>query len=117
MPVTTLKDCYQFDPGYGTSIQDQAHVKGIMGTLWGEAMQDINQVTYMAYPRALALAEAGWTQMKYHDWKSFKQRLEKTIRKYSLCSSSGTPIVLPDIFIKHENERYPGLIKIGIHIY
>ncbi len=75
MPVTTLKDCYQFDPGYGTSIQDQAHVKGIMGTLWGEAMQDINQVTYMAYPRALALAEAGWTQMKYHDWKSFKQRL------------------------------------------
>lgn len=75
MPVTTLKDCYQFDPGYGMPTQDQAHVQGIMGTLWGEAMQDINRVTYMAYPRAFALAEAGWTQMKIRDWESFKQRL------------------------------------------
>ena len=55
--------------------QDQTHVQGIMGTLWGEAMQDINRVTYMAYPRAFALAEAGWTQMKFRDWESFKQRL------------------------------------------
>ena len=75
MPVTTLNKCYQFDPGYGVSAQDQEHVMGIMGTLWGEAIPDINRVTYMAYPRALALAEAGWTQMKYRNWESFKQRL------------------------------------------
>lgn len=55
MPVTTLEKCYQFDPGYGKSEAEQAHVKGIMGTLWGEAMPDINRVTYMTYPRGLAL--------------------------------------------------------------
>lgn len=75
MPVTTLEQCYQFDPGYGVPTPDQSHVQGIMGTLWSEAMQDINRVTYMAYPRSLALAEAGWTQMEHRSWKSFKERL------------------------------------------
>lgn len=75
MPVLTLKQCYQFDPGYGVSAQEQAHVLGVMGTLWAEAMPSINRVTYMTYPRGLALAEAGWTQMKYRSWESFKQRL------------------------------------------
>lgn len=75
MPITTLEKCYQFDPGYGVSDCDQKHIAGIMGTLWGEAIPDINRATYMAYPRALALAEAGWTQMEYRDWKSFKERM------------------------------------------
>lgn len=75
MPVTTLEQCYQFDPGYGVSAPEQSHIQGIMGTLWSEAMLDINRVTYMAYPRALALAEAGWTQMKHRNWESFKERL------------------------------------------
>ena len=59
----------------GVSAEDQAHITGVMGTLWGEAIRDINRATYMAYPRAFALAEAGWTQMKYRNWESFKQRL------------------------------------------
>ena len=41
------------------SAEDQAHIIGVMGTLWGEAIRDINRATYMAYPRAFALAEAG----------------------------------------------------------
>ena len=43
--------------------------------LWGEAMPDINRVTYMTYPRAFALAEAGWTQMEHRSWESFKERI------------------------------------------
>lgn len=42
MPVTTLEKCYQFDPGYGVSAADQAHIQGIMGTLWGEAIRDMS---------------------------------------------------------------------------
>lgn len=75
MPITTLQKAYAFDPGYGLPAAEQAHIKGVMGTLWGEAMPDINRVTYMTYPRALALAEAGWTQMEHRSWKSFKERL------------------------------------------
>ena len=75
MPVTTLETCYQFDPGYGLPAAQQAHILGISGTLWGEAIKDINRVTYMTYPRGLALAEAGWTQMEYRNWDSFKERM------------------------------------------
>lgn len=59
MPVTTLETTYQFDPGYGLPASQQAHIAGVNGTLWAEAMPDINRVTYMTYPRGLALAEAG----------------------------------------------------------
>lgn len=75
MPVTTLAQSYQFDPGYALPYEKQSHVKGIMGTLWGEAIKNIDRVTYMAFPRALALAEAGWTQMENRSWDSFKERL------------------------------------------
>lgn len=75
MPVTTLEKCYQFDPGYGRSLSKQAHIQGIMGTLWGEAINDIARLCYMTYPRGLALAEAGWTQMEHRSWKSFKERM------------------------------------------
>lgn len=75
MPVTTLTKTYQLDPGYGYPEEQQNHVQGILGTLWGEAMKDINRVTYMAFPRALALAEAGWTNMENRTWESFVQRM------------------------------------------
>lgn len=73
MPVTTFETCYKFDPGYGQTNQN--HVMGIMATLWGEAIKDINRATYMAFPRSLALAEAGWTDMENRSWESFKQRM------------------------------------------
>lgn len=75
MPVTTLQKVYEFDPGYGLPLDQQQHIEGVMGTLWGEAMKDIHRVNYMTYPRALALAEAGWSQMSCRSWDSFKQRL------------------------------------------
>lgn len=46
-----------------------------MGTLWGEAIKDINRLTYMTYPRGLAVAEAGWTQMEQRSWSSFQKRM------------------------------------------
>lgn len=75
MPVTTLQKCYEFDPGYGRTMPEQANIQGVMGTLWAEAMKDINRVTYMTYPRGLALAEAGWTRMEHRNWESFKERM------------------------------------------
>ncbi|MGL5682080.1 MAG: beta-N-acetylhexosaminidase [Marinifilaceae bacterium] len=79
MPVTTLEKCYQFDPGYGLSVSQQKHIQGVMGTLWGEAMKDINRVTYMTFPRAMAVAEAGWTQTDNRSWESFKYRIYPNI--------------------------------------
>lgn len=75
MPTTTLTKSYEFDPTYGLAPEQQNHIIGVMGTLWGEAIKDINRAHYMTYPRGLALSEAGWTKMCRRDWNSFKNRL------------------------------------------
>lgn len=75
MPTTTLEKAYSLDPTYGLPLADRNHIRGVMGTLWGEAILDINRAFYMTYPRALALAEAGWTENKNRGWESFKRRL------------------------------------------
>ena len=97
MPITTLEQAYSFDPSYGLTQAEQAHIQGVMGTLWGEAMPDINRVTYMTYPRALALAEAGWTQMEHRTWDSFKQRMYPNL--YTLMKA-GVSIRVPFEIIK-----------------
>lgn len=75
MPITTLEKTYAFDPTYGLPEGNRKHLIGVMGTLWGEAIKNINRVNYMSYPRALALAEAGWTRQEKRNWEDFKQRL------------------------------------------
>ena len=75
MPVLTLSQSYNWDPGYGLPAKQQEHIIGVAGLLWAEAMQDINRITYMAYPRALALAEAGWSSPENRNWENFKTNL------------------------------------------
>lgn len=81
MPITTLQKTYELDPAYGATSPNTCHILGVMGTLWGEAIPDINRATYMAFPRALALAEAGWTEMKYRSWDSFKERIYPNLNR------------------------------------
>lgn len=79
MPVTTLEQTYRFDPGYGLPNEEQAHIEGVMATLWAEAIRDINRLMYMMYPRGMAIAEAGWSNMEIRSWESFKQRIYPNI--------------------------------------
>lgn len=75
MPLLTLDQAYNWDPGYGLPAERQEHIIGVAGLLWSEAIRDMNRITYMTYPRALALAEAGWSVMENRNWESFKRNL------------------------------------------
>lgn len=79
MPLTTLERTYQFDPGYGRPEKEQASILGCEGTLWAEHILDLNRLNYQAFPRALALVEAGWTPMKRRSWENFKTRLRPVL--------------------------------------
>lgn len=74
MPVTTLARSYEMDPACGR-LGDDAHVEGVMATLWGEAIGNIDRAFYMTYPRALAIAEAGWTPAERRDAAGFTERM------------------------------------------
>ena len=92
MPITSLQQTYRLDPGYGRPDVEQSHVLGVMGTLWGEAICDIQRANYMTYPRGLALAEAGWTQMEHRSWESFKDRIYPNLM---LLMKSGVSVRVP----------------------
>ena len=79
MPVTTLKKTYELDPGYGLPEEEQAHIEGVMATLWAEAIKDINRLTYMTFPRGMAIAEAAWSNLEQRSWESFKERIYPNI--------------------------------------
>lgn len=79
MPVTTLKQSYSLDPSYGLEQEEQAHIQGVMATLWAEAIRDINRLTYMAFPRGMAISETGWSYMENRSWESFKERIYPNI--------------------------------------
>ena len=85
MPITTLQQTYALDPGYGLPEEERTHILGVMGTLWSEAIRDINRVCYMTFPRALALAEAGWTEMPQRSWEGFKERIFPCITDLIKC--------------------------------
>jgi hexosaminidase len=75
MSTLTLKQVYQFDPGYGLPLTQSKFIIGVEACLWGEYVPNIERAFYMTYPRALALAEAGWSEMKNRSWVRFEQKL------------------------------------------
>jgi hexosaminidase len=74
MPVTTLQQTYDLDPGYGLPVERQKAVLGAEGTLWGEYVSDLPRAFYMTYPRGLALAEACWSPMSVRTWDNFRRK-------------------------------------------
>lgn len=84
MPTTTLEQTYRLDPAWGNGDYtatdgcvknfERDCLMGVAGTLWTECIPTTERLYYMAYPRALALAEAGWSQQSRRSWDDFKRR-------------------------------------------
>jgi hexosaminidase len=72
-----LAKVYSFEPlPAGVAAEKAKHVLGAGGNLWSEFFPNYEQVQYMAYPRACAIAEVTWTDPRRKNWEDFKQRLD-----------------------------------------
>lgn len=81
MPTTTLKDTYSLDPAWGMGEEfEKNNLFGVAGTLWSECINTPERIYYQAYPRALALAEAGWSLQKNRSWDGFLSRIKPTLK-------------------------------------
>ena len=73
--VIRIEDIYRFDPLPG-NLRDQAgYVLGVQANLWTEHVRTEQRATYMTWPRALAVAELGWSPAARRDWERFVARL------------------------------------------
>lgn len=72
----TLRQVYTFNPIPPQLTPEQAkHILGGQGNVWTEYIPTSDHVEYMAFPRAIALAEVLWTPRQKQDYEYFLKRL------------------------------------------
>lgn len=70
-----LERVYSFEPVPPALADHAARVLGVQGNIWTEYIPTEAQVEYMAFPRALALAEVAWTPAELRSPADFQSRL------------------------------------------
>jgi hexosaminidase len=81
--VISVEDVYRFDPSPAALNEAQRrHILGVQANLWTEHIRTEDRVEYMAFPRAAAIAEVGWSAANRIDWPSFSQRLPAQLARY-----------------------------------
>ena len=75
---TLLEKTYSYDPIPDTLIAmgKSNYILGVQGNTWSEYMYDEAKRDYMVFPRILAVAEIGWTNLDRKDYKDFERRIE-----------------------------------------
>jgi hexosaminidase len=78
--MTTVENVYGYEPVPAELDAAAAgQVLGPQGCLWTEFVPTPEHVEYMAYPRAIALAEIAWSPKDARDWPSFRARLSRSL--------------------------------------
>jgi hexosaminidase len=76
--LVDTKTIYGYDPVPASFTPEQAkHVLGLQANVWTEYMKTGDHVEYMVYPRAIALAEVGWSKKEQRSYEDFVNRLSK----------------------------------------
>ncbi len=72
---TPLRKVYSFEMTFPElSTEEQARLLGVQANLFTEYIPTPEHVEYMLYPRALAIAEAGWSLPERRDYDDFHRR-------------------------------------------
>ncbi len=72
-----LSKTYSYNPTPVELVENRKDslVLGVQANLWSEYMYNSSLVEYFAYPRTLAVAEVGWSELNNKDYESFCNRL------------------------------------------
>ncbi|GHT10369.1 hypothetical protein AGMMS4956_01600 [Bacteroidia bacterium] len=81
--VLPLQKTYSYDPTPVELTPEEAqYILGVQGNVWTEHIPTFERVLYMAFPRAAAIAEVGWTQKEQKNFDNFKLRLQQIAAHY-----------------------------------
>jgi hexosaminidase len=81
--VVSLEEVYRFEPvPKALKPGDALHVLGLQANLWSEYMRTQEQLGYLAFPRAAAVAEIGWSLPARRSWEGFQTRLPVQLARY-----------------------------------
>lgn len=122
---TPVKKVYSYNPLPDDSLtaDREKHILGVQANTWTEYIKDEKHLEYMMFPRALAVAEIGWTPQSLRDWNDFKVRLNRHVEtlhrrgvnafplSYEIDFSMEVDTVARQITVAFDAEKYPAEIR------
>ena len=88
-----LEKVYRYNPVPKELSEEQGrHVLGAQGQIWTEYIAKPENVEYMAYPRASALAEVVWTDIENKDYDNFIERLQVHLERLKKLNVNYRPL-------------------------
>ena len=85
-----LERVYNYDPVprelRGTP--QAKHVLGAQANLWTEYIDNLSKLEYKLFPRAMATAEAAWTEMENKNWENFQRRLPHMLTRWDKLNTN-----------------------------
>lgn len=86
---TTLQKTYSYEPIPAELSETEAqYILGAQGNVWTEYMERADYVEYMAYPRAIALAEVTWSPRDLRNWEDFATRMLTHFTRLDMLGST-----------------------------
>ncbi|MEW9606550.1 beta-N-acetylhexosaminidase [Bacteroides sp. L008] len=81
--ICSLEWTYGYNPIPKELTKEEAgHIIGVQANVWTEYMKTPEQVEYMAYPRANAVAEIGWSSPEHKNWEDYLDRLQYQFKRW-----------------------------------
>lgn len=72
----TVEKTYTYVPVPADIPAEQAkYYIGVQATFWCEWVSDSKYLEYLAFPKLMCVAEAGWTPESLKDWQDFRRRM------------------------------------------
>ena len=87
-----LEKTYTFNPTEGVPSDKHSYVLGGQANVWTEYMPTSEQVEYMTYPRACAIAESVWSADGERSFAEFKQRLSVHLKRLDRLNFNYRPL-------------------------
>jgi len=82
-----LKKVYNYEPvPEELNASEGKHILGSQGNLWTEYIPTSAQAEYMAFPRAIALAEVNWSPRDSRNWDDFSDRLNQHFKRLTFLN-------------------------------
>jgi hexosaminidase len=76
-----IEKVYEYDPSAEFSPEEQKYILGVQGNVWTEYMPTPQQVEYMTFPRATAIAEVAWVPSGGKNFEDFATRLKEHVKR------------------------------------
>lgn len=90
--LTTLEDIYNYEPiPAELPEENEQYILGAQGNVWTEYIHSGDKVEYMAFPRAIALAEVVWSEKEDKSFDDFLNRLQSQFKRLDILGVNYGP--------------------------